>query len=205
MCRCSCAYHHGKKEEAKDEEINYTIMLTPSIKKNDKQAKVLILTVSFVVFAVVALLSRVQLKVDLGFDVHIFALANAVINSIVTVLLIWAMVAIRQKSYELHKKLMLFAMFLSILFLVSYIAHHLLAGETKYGGDGTLKTIYYIILATHIPLAAVILPFILFTAYRSLIGEFDKHKKLARYTWPLWLYVSITGVLVYIFISPYYS
>ncbi len=180
-------------------------MLTPSIKKNDKTAKLLIYTVSFVVFAVVALLSRVQLKVDLGFDVHIFAMANAIINSIVTILLVWAMVAIKQRSYELHKKLMLFAMLLSILFLVSYIAHHLLAGETKYGGEGIMKTIYYIILITHIPLAAIILPFILFTAYRSLIGEYEKHKKLARYTWPLWLYVSITGVLVYVFISPYYA
>lgn len=180
-------------------------MLTPSIKKNDKQARLLILTVSIVVFLVVASLSRIHVKVDLGFDPHVFALANAIINSLVTILLIWAMVAIKQKSYELHKKLMLFAMFLSILFLVSYIAHHLFAGETKYGGDGPLKTIYYVILATHIPLAAIILPFILFTAYRSLTGEFEKHKKLARYTWPLWLYVSITGVLVYIFISPYYS
>jgi putative membrane protein len=122
----------------------------------------------------------------------------------VTILLLWALLAIRQKNYVQHKRLMLFAMLLSILFLVSYIAHHLFAGETKFGGEGTMKTIYYIILATHIPLAAVILPFILFTAYRALVGEYDKHKKLARYTWPLWLYVSITGVLVYVFISPYY-
>lgn len=180
-------------------------MLTPSIKKNDKKARLLILTFSVVVFLVVASLSRIQLNVDLGFDVHIFALANAVINSCVTVLLIWALVAIKQKNYERHKSLMMLAMVLSILFLVSYIAHHLLAGETKYGGDGPMKTIYYIILATHIPLAAIILPFILFTAYRSLIGEYEKHKKLAKYTWPLWLYVSITGVLVYLFISPYYA
>jgi putative membrane protein len=114
-------------------------------------------------------------------------------------------VAVKQKSYVMHKRIMLWAMVLSILFLISYIAHHLLAGETKFGGEGTIKYIYYIILATHIPLAAIILPFILFTAYRSLIGEYDKHKKLARYTWPLWLYVSITGVLVYVLISPYYS
>jgi len=113
-------------------------------------------------------------------------------------------VAVKQKNYVLHKKLMLLAMALSILFLVSYIAHHLFAGSTEYGGAGTMKAIYYIILLTHIPLAGIILPFILFTAYRSLIGEFEKHKKLARYTWPLWLYVSITGVLVYVFISPYY-
>lgn len=179
-------------------------MLAPVLKKNDKQARLLILTVSFVVFAAVALLSKFKLEVDLGFDVHVFALANAVINSMVTILLIWAFVAVKGKNYELHKKLMLSAMALSVLFLVSYIAHHLLAGETKYGGTGAMKGVYYFILATHIPLAAIILPFILFTAYRALTGEFSSHRKSAKYTWPLWLYVSITGVLVYIFISPYY-
>lgn len=179
-------------------------MLAPVLKKNDKQARLLILTVSFVVFAAVVFLSRFTLQVDLGFDVHVFALANAVINSLVTILLIWAFVAVKGKNYELHKKLMLSAMALSVLFLVSYIAHHLLAGETRYGGTGAMKGIYYFILATHIPLAAIILPFILFTAYRALIGEYANHRKTAKYTWPLWLYVSITGVLVYIFISPYY-
>jgi putative membrane protein len=105
----------------------------------------------------------------------------------------------------LHKKLMLSAMILSILFLISYICHHLFAGETKFGGTGTSKMIYYIILGTHIPLAGLILPFILFTAYRALIAEFPQHKKLARITWPVWLYVAITGVVVYWMISPYYS
>lgn len=180
-------------------------MIAPILKKNDKQARLLILTVSFVVFAAVALLSRFKLELNLGFDVHLFALANAVINSVVTILLIWAFVAVKNRKYELHKKIMLAAMGLSILFLVSYIAHHLLAGETKYGGTGVMRTVYYFILATHIPLAAIILPFILFTAYRALIGEFPNHRKSAKYTWPLWLYVSITGVLVYLFISPYYQ
>ena len=179
-------------------------MLTPALKKNDKQARLLIITVSVVVFLAVALLSKFKLTLHLGFDVHVFALFNAVVNSMVTLLLVWAMVAIKNKSYLLHKRLMLGAMALSILFLVSYIAHHLLAGETRYGGTGTMKTVYYFILATHIPLAAIILPFILFTAYRALTGEYPQHKKLAKYTWPLWLYVSITGVLVYLFISPYY-
>jgi len=179
-------------------------MLAPVLKKNDKQARLLILTVSFVVFAAVVFLSRYTLQVDLGFDVHVFALANAVINSIVTILLIWAFVAVKGRNFELHKKLMLWAMGFSVLFLLSYIAHHLLAGETKFGGTGAMKGIYYFILATHIPLAAIILPFILFTAYRGLTGEFASHRKTAKYTWPLWLYVSITGVLVYIFISPYY-
>jgi putative membrane protein len=182
-------------------------MLAPVLKKNDKKARLLILTVSFVVFAAVAFLSRVNLKgkVDLGFDVHVFALINAVINSIVTILLVAALIAVKNKSYVAHKKLMMFAIVLSSLFLISYILHHLLAGETKYGGDGPLRYIYYFILATHIPLAAVILPFILFAAYRALTGDFAAHKKMSRYTWPLWLYVSITGVLVYLLISPYYT
>ena len=100
---------------------------------------------------------------------------------------------------------MFVAILLSALFLVSYIAHHLLAGETKFGGDGAIRYVYYFVLLTHILLAAVILPFILFTAYRALTGDFEKHKKLSRYTFPLWLYVSVSGVLVYLLISPYYS
>jgi putative membrane protein len=194
-------------------------MITPSLKKNDKLARLLIYTVSFVVFAVVTILSRVQLKVDLGFNVHVFAFINAILNSMVSVALIAAMIAVKQRNYQLHKNIMLVAIVLSVLFLVSYITHHLLSGDTKFGDadhNGILSAVeiaavssvryfYYIMLATHIFLAAVILPFILFTAYRALIGEYPAHKKIARYTWPLWLYVSITGVLVYIMISPYYS
>ena len=180
-------------------------MLVPVLKKNDKQARLLIITVSSVIFMAIAILSRVKLEVDLGFDIHVFAAINAVINSCVSILLIVAFIAVRNKNYLLHRNLMLAAMFLSILFLVSYIAHHLLAGDTKFGGEGTIRYVYFFILITHIFLAAVILPFILFTAYRSLTGEFAKHKKLARYTFPLWLYVSITGVLVYLLISPYYT
>lgn len=180
-------------------------MIQASLQKNDKKARFLILTVSFVVFAAVVILSKVKLDVDLGFNPHIFATANAVINSIVSVLLVAALITVKQKKYALHKNIMLAAMLLSVLFLVSYIAHHLFNGETKFGGEGTIKSIYYFILLTHIPLAAIILPFILFTAYRGLTAEYGMHKKLARYTFPLWLYVSITGVLVYILISPYYS
>ena len=99
---------------------------------------------------------------------------------------------------------MMTAIVLSVLFLLSYIAHHLLTDETKFGGDGVIKTIYYIILFTHIPLAGIILPFILFTAYRALIGEYEQHKKLTRITWPIWFYVAVTGVIVYWMISPYY-
>lgn len=180
-------------------------MLIPAVKKNDTQARILILSLSFVVFVAVLVLHNFKLNVDLGFDVHVFALANAVINSIVTLLLIWAVVAVKNKKFALHKKLMLAAIVFSVLFLVSYIAHHLFAGDTKFGGEGVMKGIYYFILLTHIPLAAIILPFILFSAYRGLTGEYAAHKKMVKYTWPLWLYVSITGVLVYVFISPYYG
>lgn len=180
-------------------------MLTPVLKKDDNKARWIIWVASIAVFALVALTSKYKLELDLGFNVHIFALINAIINSAVSVLLIAGLVTAKNKKFEQHKRVMLTAIVLSSLFLLSYVGHHLLAGETKYGGaHDTRYHIYLFILATHIPLAAIILPFALFTAYRSLTGEYAKHKKLAKYTWPLWLYVSITGVLVYWFISPYY-
>jgi putative membrane protein len=180
-------------------------MLPPVLRANDKTARLLIFTASFVVFAAVVLLSKFKLDAHLGFDVHVFALINAVINSCVSILLIAAYVAVRKKQYILHRNLMYAAIVLSAIFLVSYIAHHLLAGDTRFGGEGSIRYVYFFILITHIFLAAIILPFILFTAYRALTGEFSKHTRLARYTFPLWLYVSITGVLVYLFISPYYT
>jgi putative membrane protein len=128
------------------------------------------------------------------------------------------MIAIRKRNYILHRKLMLSAMIFSVLFLLSYISHHLLAGDTKFGdlnhdntvdptellAAGEFRMVYFIILITHIFLAAIILPFILFTTYRAFVSEWPQHKKLARITWPIWLYVSITGVIVYLMISPYY-
>lgn len=182
-----------------------SFQLTPLLKRNDKLAYQIIGVVSFVVFAVVVILGRVHYIVDLGFSPHVFAAINAVINSIVSLLLIAGIVLIKQKKYAAHQNVMLVAMALSGLFLVSYIAHHLFAAETKFGGEGNIRFFYYFILFTHIVLAAVILPFILLTAYRSLTGEYAAHKKIAKYTFPLWLYVSVTGVLVYYFISPYYQ
>jgi putative membrane protein len=193
-------------------------MLPPVLQKNDKQANWLILVFSFVVFAAVTLLSRIKLNVDLGFNVHFFAQLNAIINSIVTILLLAGLAAVRQGKYLLHKRIMITALILSVIFLVSYICHHLFAGETRFGDinhdgivsadekalAGSKRILYFIILSTHIPLAGIILPFVLYTAYRALIGEWTKHVKLARYTWPIWLYVSVTGVLVYLLISPYY-
>lgn len=179
-------------------------MLNAAWKKNDKRANLLIWIFSFVVFAAVVLLGRIKLDVNPGFDIHVFAQINAMINSAVAVLLVSALLAVKAKKYLLHKGLMMTAMLLSILFLVSYICHHLFAGETKFGAEGIARVIYYIVLFTHIPLAGLILPFILFTAYRAMIGEWAQHKKLARITWPIWFYVAVTGVVVYWMISPYY-
>jgi len=178
--------------------------LAPSLRKNDKKAGTLIWIFSFVIFSAIAAMGAIHLKVDIGFDAHIFARINAVINTLVTLLLAAALIAVKQRKLVLHKNLMLSAMILSILFLLSYVCHHLLAGDTKYGGVGAIRYLYFFILTTHIFLAAIIMPFVLFTAYRALIAEFPQHKKLARITWPIWFYVSMTGVLVYLFISPYY-
>jgi putative membrane protein len=194
-------------------------MLQASLTKNDKKANWLIGIFSVVVFGVVVALGQIKLEVDLGFDVHIFATINAVINSIVSVLLLAALWSVKQKNYILHKRLMLSAMVLSILFLVSYITHHLLSGDTRFGDTdhdgilsdaeklaaGSMRMVYFVLLLTHIFLAAIILPFILFTAYRAMVAEYPRHKKLARITWPIWFYVSVTGVIVYLMISPYYA
>lgn len=179
--------------------------LPPSIQKNDRLAYILIFTVSIIVFVAVAFLSRIEVKVNLGFDKHIFARLNALINTFVALLLLGALYAAKDKRYRTHKKLMLWAIGFSVLFLVSYICHHLFTGETAYGGSGLIKIVYYFILITHIVLAGLILPFILFTAYRGLTAEFHKHKKLARITWPLWFYVAVTGVIVFLMVSPYYT
>ncbi len=194
-------------------------MLQPSLEKNDKKAKLFIWTVSIVVFVAVALMSRYHLEVQLPFNVHVFATINAIINSLVAILLVAGLVTVKSKNYLLHKKIMLATIALSVLFLLSYICHHLMAGETRYGdidhdgvlslnekmGAGSVRLVYYILLGLHIPLAGIILPFILFTAYRALTGDYEKHKKLARITWPIWFFVAVSGVLVYWMISPFYS
>lgn len=180
-------------------------MLPPAIAKNDSLARKIIVLFSVIVFAAVVLLGQVELKVDLPFDVHIFAHINAVLNSLVSVFLLAALLAIKNGRPLLHKRLMMTAMILSVLFLLSYIAHHLLTGSTEFGGEGWIRNVYYFILITHVFLAAIILPFILFTSYRALIAEWPQHKKLARITWPVWFYVAVTGVVVYLMISPYYQ
>lgn len=193
-------------------------MLSRTIQNNDKKAHILIWIFSAIVFLAVTVLDRITLDVSLGFDPHIFAKLSAGVNSLVAVLLIIGLIMIKQKKYELHKKVMLSTMVLSILFLVFYIAHHLFTGETKYGDlnhdfvlsddeksmAGMMRYIYYFIIGTHITLAGIVMPFVLYSAYRGLTAEYSKHKKLVRYTFPIWLYVAITGVIVYFMISPFY-
>lgn len=193
-------------------------MLQAVWKKNDQKAKRLIWSFSIFIFLVITALGRVHLKVDLGFDVHIFALLNAIINSAVALLLLAALFAVKSKQYKWHRRLMLTAIVLSVLFLISYLCHHLFSTETRFGDinhDGLVsdtekaavgnnRIIYYILLGTHIPLAGLIMPFVLFTAYRALIGEYAQHKKLARITWPIWFYVAVSGVVVYWMIKPFY-
>ena len=176
----------------------------PSFSKNDKLAHILIWSVSAVVFAVVVLLHELKLDINIGFDVHVFAQLNAFINGFVAILLMMGLYLIKAKKYLLHKKVMNLSIVLSLVFLVSYIAHHILADSTSFGGVGVVKGIYYFILITHILLAGLSLPFILFTAYRASITEFSAHKRLAKYVFPIWLYVAVTGVVVYLMISPYY-
>lgn len=190
----------------------------PVLDKNEKNARILIWSVSLIVFLGIAGLSGIHLDYQISFDPHLFAAFNAIANSLVAVLLIAGLVSVKRKNYRLHKKIMLAAILISVLFLISYVCHHLLSGESKFGDlnhdgilsseekvqAGSLRYFYYFILITHIPLAGIFLPFILFTAYRALSGDYQKHKKIARITWPIWLYVAITGVAIYLLMSPYY-
>ena len=181
-------------------------MIQPVLQRNDKQAYGIIATLSVVVFLIVISLGKFKLlNLELGFNPHLFARINAFINSAVSILLIYGLVLVKQKKYEQHRTVMLTAFAFSSLFLVSYILHHLLTVDTHFGGEGLIRYFYYPLLITHIILAATILPFILLTTYRGLTADFSQHRKIAKITFPIWLYVSISGVIVYLLISPYYS
>jgi len=176
-----------------------------ALRLGETPAKRLIWTFSAVVFTAVVVLNRIQLPAPDGLDVHVFARVNAVLNSLVSVLLLVGLFTAKAGNWTAHRSAMLGAMALSVLFLVSYILHHLFAGDTRFGGAGALKVVYYVILFSHIVLAGLSLPFILFTAFRGLKAEHPAHRKLARRVWPLWFYVSVSGVVVYLLISPYYG
>ena len=142
--------------------------------------------------------------ITLPFDPKIMPKFHAIINFCVSLLLMASLYFIKNKNVKLHQYCNVSALVLSGLFLISYVIYHSVSESTKFGGEGMIKYVYYFILLTHILLAAIILPIILFTFMRAFMGQFDRHRKIAKWTMPLWLYVSITGVIVYLMISPYY-
>ena len=125
-------------------------------------------------------------------------------NALTAILLVLAVIMIKQGKRKMHELFMKSAIVLSVLFLLMYIAYHMTSESTSYGGEGMLQYVYYFILLTHIVLSIVVIPFVLITYVRAISGNFERHKKIARITFPLWLYVAITGVIVYIMIAPYY-
>jgi putative membrane protein len=165
-----------------------------------------IIAVSIVIPLVVAILFGIKLK-DFGYNVAPLSFLPpiyATTNGITAVLLIVAVIAIKNGNKKLHKLLMTSAIALSLAFLVMYVAYHMTSDSTKFGGEGVIKYVYYFILITHIILSIAIIPMVLITYVRALAQNFDKHKKIAKITFPIWLYVAVTGVVVYLMISPYY-
>ena len=141
---------------------------------------------------------------SVGFDVHVLPRLNALLNSLTTVFLIAAYLAIRQKNVRVHRRFIYAAFATTGSFLVSYLTYHALSESTRYGGEGVLRSIYFFVLLTHIVLAAVIVPLALVTFFRGINNRVAEHRAIARWTMPLWLYVSVTGVIVDLMISPYY-
>ncbi|HEY9220997.1 MAG TPA: DUF420 domain-containing protein [Lutibacter sp.] len=160
-----------------------------------------IVILSIAIPVVVAILFRV--KIDVQLPVFLPPI-YATLNAFTAVLLLAAFWAIKNKKIALHEKLMKTAIIFSVLFLVLYVAYHMTSDSTKFGGEGTIKTVYFVILITHIILSVAVIPFVLITYVRAITNQVALHKKIARFTFPLWLYVAVTGVIVYVMISPYY-
>jgi len=172
----------------------------------EQKSSKFIVIVSVLIPVVVAILFGVKLK-DFGYDVEPLSFLPPVyasINCITAIVLIAAVMAIKSGKMALHKGLMTTAIALSIVFLVMYVAYHMTSDPTKFGGEGIIKPIYFFILITHIILSIAVIPLVLVTYVRALANKFDKHKKIAKITFPIWLYVAVTGVIVYLMISPYY-
>ncbi len=169
---------------------------------DDKKYNKLIVVLSIVIPIAVAILFGVRIPnvAPLSFLPPIYA----TINGLTAVILVIAFFAIKNKNVVLHENLMTTAIWCSALFLVMYVAYHMTSDSTKFGGEGTIKYVYYFILLTHIVLSIVVIPFVLITYVRPMTNNIEKHKKIARITFPLWLYVAVTGVVVYVMISPYY-
>ena len=173
-----------------------TIESLPSKKYN-----VYIVILSITIPIVVALMFSIKLDIELPiFLPPIYATINA-ITGVLLVIAIWA---IKNKKRALHQRLMKMAILCSVVFLVMYLAYHMTSDSTKFGGEGAIKYIYLFILLTHILLSIVVIPFVLLTYVRAITNDFEKHKKIGKFTFPLWLYVAVSGVVVYVLISPYY-
>lgn len=165
-----------------------------------------IVALSIIIPLIVAALFGVNLR-KLGFDVQPLTFLPpiyATINGLTALLLVGAFLAIRRKNIKLHKILMTTAIGCSVVFLMLYVAYHMTSDSTPYGGEGVMRTVYFFILISHILLSIVIIPFVLITYVRAITNNFERHKKIARIAFPMWLYVAISGVIIYIMISPYY-
>ncbi|MDO6736237.1 DUF420 domain-containing protein [Wenyingzhuangia sp. 2_MG-2023] len=171
------------------------------MKKQTKNYKQLITLLSIVIPVVVVILFSVKLDITLPvFLPPIYA----TINAITAVLLVVAVVFVKKGDIKKHELCIKAALVCSTLFLVFYVLYHMTSDSTKYGGEGVIKYIYYFILITHIILSVVVIPLVLTTFVRGINMEVEKHRKIAKYTFPIWLYVAVTGVVVYMMINPYY-
>ncbi len=171
----------------------------------DKKYIPFIVAATIAIPAVVTLLAFAPQVSLLGdFNYHLLPLFNAIINGTTFFVLIAGFMAIKNKKIALHRRLMTTAIVLSVVFLISYILFHAATEPTKFGGEGAVRSIYYFALLTHIVLSAAVVPLVLISYVRALSERFDKHRKIARITLPIWLYVAFTGVLVYLLIAPYY-
>jgi putative membrane protein len=174
-------------------------------RKTDKFMVPVILGVSVFVPVLVLILMYLPQRYNfLGIEMGNFPLFHAVLNFFTALVLIAGYYFMRVKELIWHRNMMISAFFLSAVFLISYVISKISNEPVPYGGEGILRPIYFFILITHILLSAIIVPLVLFTMYRGLTGQVEKHRKIARYTFPVWLYVAITGVLVYVFMAPYY-
>jgi putative membrane protein len=161
-----------------------------------------VIAVSILIPLVVAVLFGVKIP---GYDFSFLPPIYATINGLTAVLLVAAVVAIKQKKRAIHERLIKTCLILSATFLVLYVLYHMTSDSTPYGGVGPVRYVYFFILITHILLSIGVIPLVLFTYMRAWRGDFARHRALAKYTFPLWLYVAVTGVIVYLMISPYYS
>ena len=161
-----------------------------------------IIVISILIPLAVAVLFGIKIP---GYDFSFLPPIYASINALTAVLLISALVAIKNQKRKLHENLMKSCLALSASFLVMYVVYHMTSDSTPFGGQGTIRYLYFFILISHIAFSISVIPLVLFTFVRALGGDFKRHRQIARYTFPVWLYVAITGVIVYLMISPYYK